>query len=85
MKFTVIDLCLQVNEQAEQLGEIQDNFKETNKTKETLQEKLTATETELHKKQGSLVEKDAQLTTANIKVCLRSTLNNTYQPDYFIL
>ena len=57
-----------MNEQAEQLGELQDNFKETSETKEKLQEALTAAETDLQEKQGLIVEKDAQITTINIKV-----------------
>ena len=57
-----------MNEQAEQLGELQDNFKETSETKEKLQEALTAAETDLQEKQGLIVEKDAQITTFNIKV-----------------
>ena len=57
-----------MNEQAEQLGELQDNFKETSETKEKLQEALTAAETDLREKQGLIVEKDAQITTFNIKV-----------------
>ena len=57
-----------MNEQAEQLGELQDNFKETSETKEKLQEALTAAETDLQEKQCLIVEKDAQITTFNIKV-----------------
>ena len=61
-------ILLQVNEQAEQLGELQDNFRETSETKEKLQETLTAAQTNLQEKQGLIVEKDAQITTFNIKV-----------------
>ncbi len=59
---------MQVNEQASELGELQDKLKETSQAKDKLDQKLDSVQTELRTKQAQLVEKDAELTTAHIKV-----------------
>ena len=57
-----------MNEQAEELGELKDKFKDSSETKEKLEEELTTVKADLHEKQGLIVEKDAQITTLNIQV-----------------
>lgn len=58
----------QVNEQAEQIGDLQDRFKATSEEKVQILKQLETAKSNLCEKEGLVIEKDGQLTTVNMKV-----------------